>query len=430
MDSRLSESASTGNIDALHKLLRENPLILHTISLCSDENPLHIASGEGHVGFVREILRSRPQYAKEVNKDGFSPLHMAAANGHIEIVRELMNVDPKLCSVEGREKKTPFHFAAMKGRVDVIHEMLGRYGECLESVTVQKETALHLAIKNSQFEAIKVMVDWIVIELVLGSGTTTPGLLDINAVNRIGLTAMDVLQMFPSEAGDREIAEILRRAGAVSARDVTIPQIPSHESHDPEPDHPRTQQRSRWRAENMAEYFKFKKGRDSPSEARNTLLVIAVLVATATFQVGLNPPGGTWQDSYFPNQNNSTGLNAPHLAGKSVMGTNDGTTFALFVASNSLGFAMSLFVINILTSKFPMQLELQICLISLFFTYNTAIASIAPSNVRAFTIILTSVFSASIPPSAFLVKQVMHMFKTLAKDIIHRVRPDPTHGHV
>ncbi|KAL4339770.1 hypothetical protein GQ457_08G034700 [Hibiscus cannabinus] len=162
MDSRLSESASTGNIDALHKLLRENPLIFHTISLCSNENPLHIASGEGHVGFVREILRLRPQFAKEVNKDGFSPLHMAAANGHIEIVRELMNVDPKLCSAEGREKKTPFHFAAMKGRVDVIHEMLGRYGECLESVTVQKETALHLAIKNSQFEAIKVMVDWIV----------------------------------------------------------------------------------------------------------------------------------------------------------------------------------------------------------------------------------------------------------------------------
>ncbi|KAL4340482.1 hypothetical protein GQ457_08G034710 [Hibiscus cannabinus] len=269
-----------------------------------------------------------------------------------------------------------------------------------------------------------------VIELVLGSGTTTPGLLDINAVNGIGLTAMDVLQMFPSEAGDREIAEILRRAGAVSARDVTIPQTPSHESHDPEPDHLRTRQRSRWWVESMAEYFKFKKGRDSPSEARNTLLVIAVLVATATFQVGLNPPGGTWQDSYFPNQNNSSGLDAPHLAGKSVMGTNDGTTFALFVASNSLGFAMSLFVINILTSKFPMQLELQICLISLFFTYNTAIASIAPSNVRAFTIILTSVFSASIPPSAFLVKQAMHMFKTLAKDIIHRVRPDPTHGHV
>ncbi|GMI95381.1 hypothetical protein like AT5G51160 [Hibiscus trionum] len=457
MDSRLFDSALTGNIDALHKLLRENPLIFHTISLYSNQNPLHIASAEGHVGFVREILRLKPEFAKEVNTDGFSPLHVAAANGHVEIVRELMNVDPRLCGAEGREKKTAFHFAAMKGRVDVINEILGRYAECIGSVTVQKETALHLAIKNSQFEAIRVMVGWIVrmkkeeilnledelgntvlhlatwrkqrqvIELVLGSGTATPGLLDINAVNKTGLTAMDVLQMFPSEAGDREIADILRRAGAVSARDVTIPQITSH---DPEPDRPRTQRRSRWWVESMAEYFKFKKGRDSPSEARNTLLVIAVLVATATFQVGLNPPGGTWQDSYVPNQNNSTGLHGSHLAGKSIMGTNDETTFALFVASNSLGFAMSLFVINILTSKFPMQLELQICLISLFFTYNTAIGSIAPSNVRTFTIILTSVFSGSVPPSTFLVKQVMHVFKTLAKDIIHRLRPDPVQGHL
>ena len=161
MDTRLFESAWTGNVDDFHMLLRENPLILHTISLYSSENPLHIASAAGHVGFVREILRLRPEYAKEVNKDGFSPLHMATANGHIEVVRELLNVDPKLCCLEGRENKTPLHFAAMKGRVDVISEMLLSCAECIEGVTVQKETALHLAIKNNQFEAIKVMVDWI-----------------------------------------------------------------------------------------------------------------------------------------------------------------------------------------------------------------------------------------------------------------------------
>lgn len=33
--------------------------------------------------------------------------------------------------------------------------------ECIEGVTVKRETGLHLAIKNSQFEAIKVMVEWI-----------------------------------------------------------------------------------------------------------------------------------------------------------------------------------------------------------------------------------------------------------------------------
>lgn len=87
MDARLFESAWTGNVDDFHKLLRENPLILHTISLYSSDNPLHIASAAGHAGFVREVLRVRPEYATEVNKDGFSPLHIASANGHTDVVR-------------------------------------------------------------------------------------------------------------------------------------------------------------------------------------------------------------------------------------------------------------------------------------------------------------------------------------------------------
>ncbi|PPR86862.1 hypothetical protein GOBAR_AA33827 [Gossypium barbadense] len=61
-----------------------------------------------------------------------------------------------------------------------------------------------------------------------------------------------------------EIKEILRQAGAVSARDVINSPIPSRESHDQEPDHPRTRQRCQWLTDNLVEYFKFKKGRDSP----------------------------------------------------------------------------------------------------------------------------------------------------------------------
>ncbi|XP_021286659.1 ankyrin repeat-containing protein BDA1 [Herrania umbratica] len=478
MDIRLFESAQTGNVMDLHQLLRENPLILHTISLYSCENPLHVASAAGHVGFVREILGQRPQYAKEVNKDGFSPLHIAAANGHIEVVRELLSVDRKLCCLEGREKKTPLHLAAMIGRVDVITEMLLSCAECIEGVTVQGETALHLATKNSQFEAVKLMVDWIiemkkegvlnlkdeqgntvlhlatwkkqrqanevsiyinvtvrrcweeririsssvktdlflVIELVLGTGTTvTSGLLEVNAVNQSGLTALDVLQIFPSEAGDREIADILQHAGAVRARDVMISPTSSCESPN------QTPQRSQRQTENLVEYFKFKKGRDPPSEARSALLVIAVLVATATFQVGLSPPGGTWQDNSSPNQSNGTSIQSAYSAGTSIMGTSNGIAFALFVLFNSIGFSMSLFMINILTSKFPLQFELQICMIAMFFTYNTAMASTAPSSVKLFVIIITTVLSSITPLLTRLVKQLLKLLKNLVVDIIHKV---------
>ncbi|KDP22491.1 hypothetical protein JCGZ_26322 [Jatropha curcas] len=161
MDTRWLGAAQTGNTDYLHQLLVENPLILNNIALFSSENPLHIASTAGHVDFVKEILRLKPEFAEEINQYGFSPMHMAAANGHVEIVRELVKVDRGLCRLEGKDEKTPLHCAAIKGRTDIISVILLSCPDSVEDVTVQGETALHLAVKSSQFQAVKVLVDWI-----------------------------------------------------------------------------------------------------------------------------------------------------------------------------------------------------------------------------------------------------------------------------
>uniref|UniRef100_A0A803P216 Uncharacterized protein n=1 Tax=Cannabis sativa TaxID=3483 RepID=A0A803P216_CANSA len=138
----------------LHQLLQESPLILHTNALFSSDNPLHVASSAGHVDFVREIVRLKPEFVKQVNEDGFSPIHIASANGHLEIVRELLRVDQGLCRIEGRNKWTPLHFAASRGWPNLVKEMLLVCPQSLQDVTVHKETSLHLPIKNSQFEAV------------------------------------------------------------------------------------------------------------------------------------------------------------------------------------------------------------------------------------------------------------------------------------
>ncbi|TXG54499.1 hypothetical protein EZV62_019755 [Acer yangbiense] len=198
-------------------------------------------------------------------------------------------------------------------------------------------------------------------------------LLEVNAINQSGLTALDLLLMFSSEAGDREIQEILCNAGAMRTKDVTLSSIPSS----PEPFNqtlvnstPGTPQACTPRTDDLVEYFKFNKGRDSPGETRTALLVIAVLVATATFQVGVNPP---------------------------------------------VGFSLSLHMINMLTIKFPLQFELQICMAAMFFTYNTAVTALAPDNLWLFLTVVTSSLPAIMP----LIAKSVRKYAKRARNPLH-----------
>ncbi|KAH7537766.1 hypothetical protein FEM48_Zijuj03G0127700 [Ziziphus jujuba var. spinosa] len=406
---RLFVAAQTGNIQILHQLLAENPFILHTIELSSQGfNPLDIASTAGHVEFVKEIIRLRPDFAKQVNQDGFSPIHIAAALGNLEIVREFMKVDQKLCRLEGRNRWTALHYAASRGKVDTIQEMLLACPESIEDVTVQNETALHLAVKNCQFQAINFIVTWVVEWLISNPGTN-PLPLEVNAVNKSGLTALDVLLIFTSEAGDREIEEILRNAGARRARDMimslsTTPPYEITNNNIQTPSAANGPTTSDLCADNLVNYFKFKRGRDSPSDARTALLVIAVLVATATFQAGLNPPGGVWQDTKL---DGSTG-NPSHDAGRSILGSYASVTYLLFMLFNTIGFSVSIYMIAILISNFPFQWEFQVCIVAINFTYVTAITYMAPTNMS----LPLTVFSIVFP---FLVPHVFKLFVRLAK---------------
>ena len=88
-------------------------------------------------------------------------------------------------------------------------------------ITARKENTCQVSydLSSDYKEQLKTWIHLQVIELLLGHQANASQGLEVNAINHSGLTAFDLLLIFPSEAGDREIEEILRSAGATGMRD-------------------------------------------------------------------------------------------------------------------------------------------------------------------------------------------------------------------
>ncbi|XP_031281817.1 ankyrin repeat-containing protein BDA1-like [Pistacia vera] len=308
MDGRLFEAARTGDVSLLHQLLLEKPSILADCQLIfPHENPLNIATKAGQLAFVQQILKHRPDFVRQSNQDGFRPLDIASAFGYVEIVKEITTCYRDVCRLKGREGRTCLHYAAINERVEIIDELLNTSGECVKDVTSLGETALHLALKYYKVEAFTNLVKWLEelgleelvnsvdkdgntilhlavsrkqlesVELLLKSSNIS-NILELNVRNSRGFTATDLLDNSPVDnPNDIRLKEILQFAGALSTETPhnTMINNPKH---------------STGVSKDWIKYFQFQMERDSPSDTRNALLVVAALIATVTFQAGMNPP--------------------------------------------------------------------------------------------------------------------------------------------
>ncbi|GMY08520.1 putative PGG domain-containing protein [Fagus crenata] len=148
--------------------------------------------------------------------------------------------------------------------------------------------------------------------------------------------------------------------------------------------------------------FTYQPDIDSKSDVRNALLVVATLIVAVTFQAGLNPPGGVWQDnSPTPTQGSTQSPEAspptqgsmitqPHEAGKAILGSNNvafnKVAFTIFLFSNTAALSTSSFVIVYLVQGFPFQGMVQISLFFMNFTYGFSIGAVQPEGIHNFPI--------------------------------------------
>ncbi|KAI7993283.1 Ankyrin repeat-containing protein [Camellia lanceoleosa] len=329
MEQRLHEAAIKGNVTLLHQILREDPLVLDRVNFGGfGWSPLHVAALRGHAEFVRAVLGRNPDLADILDSSQRSPLHLASVKGHVNVVQALTSIDPDMCLARDKDGKNPLHLAVMKGEVDVLKALVQANSQAAEIVMDRGETILHLCVMRGQLDCLEELLNTIknkefvnakdergntILHLAVANKQIkaldyllTNATLDVNIKNASKYTALDILEQIKKDVKNSDdIKNKLRKAGAMSGKDVG---------------------QSEWLA-----------------KKKETIMLVATLIATIAFQAGMSPPGGVWQD------------NSDGHSGEVRMAYNYPHSYPYFIRASTVGFVSSLSTILLLVSGLPFK---------------------------------------------------------------------------
>ncbi|KAK2354947.1 ankyrin repeat-containing protein BDA1 [Trifolium repens] len=343
----------------------------------------------------------KPSFALKLNPEGLSPIHLAIQNKRMMLCFIGMNKD--LVRVKGKGGRTPLHLASEIGDVDILYELLLACPDSLEDVTVWGESALHIAAKNNNYDALHLLVYFLmknkgrgaemveykilnqkdeldntilhisvekkipkeIIELLIKTNIH----LNLNAKNLKSLTALDM-------ATDDEIIKLLSTAGAKLSSKLKDSQTLGS-------NHKLTIR--------MWDKVKIHISRiksDISEEQRNTLMIIVTLIVTATYQSVLSPPGGFYQANAIDNNLNITAssnstISSVGTARKSVLSKYD---FVQFSYLNMLSFFSSMVMILFLTPRGRIALGTVTPMLCFTFSYLYSMWKITPEGYNYISI--------------------------------------------
>ncbi|KAF2282740.1 hypothetical protein GH714_043578 [Hevea brasiliensis] len=292
-------------------------------------------------------------------------LKKAAKNGRVDVLYKLLAQDPHL--LEHLDSMlivdTPLHVAARTGKTHFAMEVASLKPSLAWKLNEDGVSPMHLALRNGHVETARGLatVDCKLIravELLINN-------VDNHAKNGNNMTAMDIFES-QCKSQNGEIGDILHRASFISSFLNSLIRKRDH-------------------------YLGFRVAPQGPEiftiDTRSIILVVAVLIATATYQAILSPPGGYWQDTYSPPENSTNSTTndideeqrGSHQAGTMIMNAFESSYFALL---NSSAFCASVCTIVVLVMGLPFAFFLEASTLFISCSYFVSLLTIFPYSDR------------------------------------------------
>ncbi|KAF7112425.1 hypothetical protein RHSIM_RhsimUnG0230500 [Rhododendron simsii] len=276
----------------ISELIKQNPDLMRKLDN-RGKAPIHHAVEADYWVLVDQMLEADASIALFPDADGYTALLRASSRGCWKICEKILRVCPE--SIEARNDKGQHALHLARSSILVP---LGYFGkippEMWELVNVgddEGNTPLHLAVKQNHY-----------VKAIL---FTSSGSIDLGAVNKEGLTALDLCESDWQQINIKRLMWFhLRRRGASRGRHPNVHKVTPGQ-----------------------QVFTLPSQNDDRKPYINTLALVAALIATLTFAAAFTMPGG-----YDSSPNNLVGVAT--LANKAAL--------KVFVVSDTLAMCCSI----------------------------------------------------------------------------------------
>ncbi|PHT58400.1 hypothetical protein CQW23_00763 [Capsicum baccatum] len=275
MDQSLVDVCEAGDIDRFYSL---NPDLERIDQILFVDTALHITASAGKPQLSIEILSLKPSFGRKLNSD--------AETENVYLLGEFLYSCPASIKDLTLRGETALHVAVKSSKLNSVIVLLGwiqrtNNREILKLKDEKGNTVLHTAVSTNQLQIVMLLIK---------------SRKNINEKNSEGSTALNIAMRLTPAEHRRDMKRVLLSSGASTAssleNDIVLADfLGSRETI----------------SEKFVKYDVNLRKRLS-NDVRNALLVLAILIATATYQAVLSPPGGVTQgdDSLSPPLNITT----------------------------------------------------------------------------------------------------------------------------